>query len=79
MSVRSSEPQSTTGFQIESTIIATEVKVNHVMDEKRSSVDLAPNKDLDLSGIPGFSGFPTEDERQGLRHIADKIPWNAYR
>jgi proton-dependent oligopeptide transporter, POT family len=79
MSVRYSESQSTSGFDIEPTISAAEVKVDHGRDEKNFSVDLIPSKQPDLYGVHGFSGFPTEEERQSLRRIADKIPWNAYR
>lgn len=50
--------------------------------EKRGSSEDQVSSHNDLHGLDDVHEgltFPTEEERQTLRRIADTIPWNAYR
>ncbi|KAF8066511.1 peptide transporter PTR2A [Lyophyllum atratum] len=51
--------------------------------DEKNSVDRTGSIDhsgdpVELDGIHDGLEFPTEEERQTLRRVADKIPWNAY-
>jgi POT family proton-dependent oligopeptide transporter len=44
-----------------------------------STEDSKLDEDLKHDGVHDGLEFPTDEERETLRRVADKIPWNAYR
>lgn len=53
-----------------------------IVHEKKNTDGLSPlDKDqgYDLDGIHDGLEFPTAEELVNLRHVSDRIPWDAYR
>lgn len=54
----------------------------HAALEKKAAEDsdsLSILSQNEPDGIHDGLTFPTQEERNTLRHVSDKIPWNAYR
>jgi hypothetical protein len=60
------------------TAILTDSKHNEVkvLDEKEH---ISPSVSNSLEDDEPDLEFPTEEERETLRRVADTVPWNAYR
>jgi POT family proton-dependent oligopeptide transporter len=77
------------GLQTDSAIVVglAEAKRDEFEHEKaRGSQEIASSteddkldEDLKHDGVHDGLEFPTDEERETLRRVADKIPWNAYR
>ena len=73
------------GLQIDDTAIAAyaEAQRDTYISEKKyhSSSDhvVSSAASHELDGIHDGLEFPTEEERDTLPRVADKVPWNAYR
>ena len=49
-------------------------------EKARGSQEIASStEDHELDGVHDGLEFPTDEEKETLRRVPDKIPWNAYR
>jgi POT family proton-dependent oligopeptide transporter len=63
----------------DSAVLREEKQQEYEYDEKHPDTSSAVDSNTALDGIHDGLEFPTDDEKQTLRRVADTIPWTAYR
>ena len=73
------------GLQVDDAAIAAyaEAERNNYISEKKfhdsSDQVISSAASQELDGIHDGLEFPTDEERDTLPRVADRVPWNAYR